>query len=50
LTKQAREHPDWHGQQGIKGLTKQQASLYYKRSNQIKDYMNQAVRYQKSRV
>ena len=32
-------------QQGIKGLTKQQASLYYKRSNQVKDYMNQAVRY-----
>jgi len=32
-------------QQEIKGLTKQQASLYYKRSNQIKDYMNQAVRY-----
>jgi IS605 OrfB family transposase len=32
-------------QQEIKGLTKQQASLYYKRSNQVKDYMNQAVRY-----
>jgi len=32
-------------QQGIKGLTKQQAGLYYKRSNQVKDYMNQAVRY-----
>jgi IS605 OrfB family transposase len=31
--------------QGIQGLTKQQASLYYKRSNQVKDYMNQAVRY-----
>lgn len=37
-----RSHKD---KQGMKGLTKQEAWLSYRRSNQVRDYLNKAARY-----